>query len=392
VSFVRTVVDWVESSPIVDGVIFGPVEASVCAVAVARGFRGFGKGATKSETLVSAVGEALEQYAAAQVPRPSLIRSTSRELGSEAFDPRWLCLYTDAQYERPGFPYRRFDPDRPLHWIPGRWLDSNQSVWLPAFAVFLSNEFDDENLCQATSNGLAAGASGLDAAYRATAELYERDAFLMSWIALEAGTPTALYDLEACDMEVAARLRSSGAALEAYLLREQSPCVAACLGLGDGQQWPALTLGLGAGTDCRSAIRKSVLELGQTGPYFARIWKNREVELPASRRQIRTFEDHALYYCNPDRTPEFAEWLDNLRGGAGCTRMDTAGALSSSVRIAIADVTPTELQESPFRIVRALACGLQPIYYGDGFERAHTQRLKDLLNGRKPNLAPPPIC
>jgi len=66
--------------------------------------------------------------------------------------------------------------------------------------------------------------------------------------------------------------------------------------------------------------------------------------------------------------------------------------LSSSVRIAIADVTPNELEASPFRIVRALARGLQPIYYGDGFERAHTQHLKDLLNGRKPNLAPPPIC
>jgi ribosomal protein S12 methylthiotransferase accessory factor len=388
VSFVRTVVDWAESSPIIDGVVFGPAEASVCAVAVARGFRGFGKGATKDEALISAVGEALEQYAAAHVPRHDLVRSTFRELAGEAFDPMWLCLYTDAQYERPGFPYRQFDPEKPLHWVRGRWLESDQFVWLPAFAVFLSDEFEDESLCQATSNGLAAGAGEQDAAYRASAELYERDAFLTCWICLESGTPVAaISDLDTCDLKVAARLQSLGAALEVYILREQ-PCVSVCLGLGDGRQWPALTLGLGAGADSRSAIRKSVLELGQTGPYLARIWKNREVELPASHQQIHTFQDHALYYCDPNHAAEFAEWLNGLRGGA---RKETDDA-SSPVSIAYANITPPELEESPFRIVRALARGLQPIYYGNGFERRYTRRLMDLLNGRRPNVAPPPIC
>jgi YcaO cyclodehydratase, ATP-ad Mg2+-binding len=75
----------------------------------------------------------------------------------EAFDPRWLCLYNDEKYGRVDFPYRRFDPDHPLHWTRGQWLDTGEAVYLPAFAVWLANAFEEEALCQVTSNGLAAG-------------------------------------------------------------------------------------------------------------------------------------------------------------------------------------------------------------------------------------------
>jgi ribosomal protein S12 methylthiotransferase accessory factor len=163
-----------------DGHVEGP---PVCAVAVARGFRGYGKGVTQSDALASAVGEALEQYAASRVRGQQLRRASFREIEGQAFDPRWLCLYNDEKYRRVDFPYRRFDPDRPLHWTRGQWLDTGEAVYLPAFAVWLANAFEEEALCQVTSNGLAAGRTVPDAAGRAVLELYERDAFLNSWIA-----------------------------------------------------------------------------------------------------------------------------------------------------------------------------------------------------------------
>jgi hypothetical protein len=52
---------------------------------------------------------------------------------------------------------------------------------------------------------------------------------------------------------------------------------------------------------------------------------------------------------------------------------------SQYTRVATADLTPPELEESPFRVVRR-------------FERIFTERLRTLLNGREPNLAPHPIC
>ena len=181
------IADWASASSIIDGVLFAPPgteaeDVPVCAVAVARGFRGYGKGLKQSDALASAVGEAVERWAAARVDGEKLVRASfrklRRELRNEAFDPRWLCLYSEEQYHLPHFPYRPFDENQPLHWIAGRWLDTGEPVYLPAFATYLTDEFVPEALCQTTSNGLAAGSSVEDAEQRASFELYERDAFM----------------------------------------------------------------------------------------------------------------------------------------------------------------------------------------------------------------------
>jgi ribosomal protein S12 methylthiotransferase accessory factor len=400
VSGAAAITDWVASSPTVDGVLFGPSDGQVagppvCAVAVAHGFRGFGKGLTQSDALVSAVGEALEQYSASQVRQEQLIRATFREICGEAFDPRWLCLYSDEQYGRPGFPYRRFDPEKPMHWTPGRWLDHDEAVWLPAFATYLNGGFEKEALCQVTSNGLAAGTSVQDAARRAALELYERDAFLTSWIALRPGVPIAVDGLDPPIAEITEHLQSRGAKIEVYLVAQGTPAfVAVCVGLGDGHKWPAVTLGLGAGAEVHGAVNKAILEHGQTGPFLARIWRNREVAIPAAPEEIRTLQDHALYYCDSNHAPEFNRWRNHCRSAEMkiCGPERDIQPTLPEVRIAIAELTPAELADSPFRVVRAVARGLQPIYWGHGFERTFTPRLRALLKFREPNPAHPPIC
>src|SRR5579862_8286879 len=105
------IADWVASSSIIDGVLFGPSDGHVegppvCAVAVARGFRGYGKGVTQSDALASAVGEALEQYAASRVRVQQLRRASFREIEGLAFDSRWLCLYNDEKYRPVRHPTR----------------------------------------------------------------------------------------------------------------------------------------------------------------------------------------------------------------------------------------------------------------------------------------------
>ena len=347
-----------------DGVVFTPCDTEstdgpVCAVAQARGVRGYGKGRSQSEALISAVGEAVERWAAAQVDRHRLVYAPFSEL-RDAFDPRWLCLYSAEQYALAGFPFHPFDENRPRHWVEGYWMDSAEPVYLPAFATYLTSEFAGEALCQMTSNGLAAGSSPSDAAERASWELYERDAFLTSWIAL-AGAER----IEASERR------------EIYLIDTSGPLfAAACVGLGEG-----ITLGLGAGRICEDAIEKAILEHGQTAPYLIKRWKEKPVS------QILTLEDCALYYCDPAHREEFDQW----RLGAGRATPDV-NPLCAKPRIAIADLTPPELQASPFRVVRALGQGLQPIEYGAAFQRLPTPRLSALLKDRRPNPAPAPMC
>jgi len=188
----------------VDGVLFGTPEVGgeggpVCAMAQVRGVCGYGKGITQAAALVSALGEALEQYAARQVPRGALIRAPFCKVMAQAFDPRWLCLYARRQYQRPGFPFSPFDAGRPMLWTQGWWLDTQEAVLLPAAATYLSCALEREDaLCQTTSNGLAAGVSLQDAASRATLELYERGEFLRAWITCQ---PGELVDVDSLDPE-----------------------------------------------------------------------------------------------------------------------------------------------------------------------------------------------
>jgi ribosomal protein S12 methylthiotransferase accessory factor len=316
-------------------------------------------------------------------------------MAGQAFDPSWLCLYAERQYQRPDFPYRPFDPNRALHWTEGYWLDTHETVLMPAFATHLNGAFDEEALCQVTSNGLAAGDCLEDAARRPALELYEPDAFLASWSSLRPGVAVALDEIDPQIAEIVRHLEGRGAKLEVYLVAQGNPAfVAVCAGLGDGRDWPAVTLGLGGGGSMRNAVSKAILEHGQTGPFFARIWRNRELPIPASAEQIRTLQDHALYYCDPNHAQQFHRWRNSV-GNRNPIVWDINGENPASrlkVRIAIADLTPPDVAEGPFRVVRAIARGLQPIYYGCGFERTYTSRLQALLKGHEPNLAPPPIC
>jgi ribosomal protein S12 methylthiotransferase accessory factor len=367
---------WVAETPLIDGVLFGSSDGEVsgppvCAVAVAGGLRGYGKGETQSEALASAVGEVLELYAAGRVDAKRLIYASFAELGESAFDPRWLGLYSAEQYARARFPFAPFDPGAQMHWVEGRWIDSGARVYLPAFAVYLADQFAGEALCQVTSNGLAAGDTLSAAVEHAVLELYERDAFLRSWRGL---LPKRRVTGDCAG--IVAHLAECGAQTEVYLLAEMPVCVAAAVAVGDGVQWPAFTLGLGAARDSDRAVRKAILELGQTSPFLARVWRTGEVRVPAKVEDIQSLQDQALYYCDAKRCPEFELWRQTADG---LTTLDQA-----DVRLAVADITPVELQDGPYRVVRALARGLQRVECGYGFDR--------VVGARRRNDAPCPIC
>ena len=220
------IADWAIASSLVDGVLFSPNDGEntlpICSVALVRGVKGFGKGESQDAALVSALGEAVERYSAAQVSWKSLTWASFRELGENAFDPRWLCLYSEEQYRRPGFPYHPFNEDERRHWIPGHWTDTGEAAYLPAAAVYLTDALAKEEFCQTTSNGLAAGSSMEDAARRATLELRERDAFVVSWISCR-GADKVTSPLRGGAGSIAAQLEGHGARLETYLVAREDP-------------------------------------------------------------------------------------------------------------------------------------------------------------------------
>ena len=364
---------------------------------------GSGKGLSAVDALLGAVGEAVERYSAARFRVQDTCRSRLADLDGPALDPRSLCLYQEAQYDEPGFPFARFCPDQPHHWTKAHWLDSGEPVWVPALPTFFNfPAAPEEYFCQVSSNGLAAGGSSEDAALRAVFELVERDAFLLSWMARRPGRRLMPDDtLEPGVGEVIRQLAQRGAQTELYLLDVGLglPTVVA-IAFGDGQEWPGATVALAAHAVPGIALRKAILELGHVGPYIRRLMVGGERPIPANPEEVRTLEDHALYYVPPERARAFdflrfgstAISLADLAGPAAISREDCAAKLAAGgVRVAIADVTSPDVATGPFRVARALGTDMQPIDFGHHLRRLNNPRLKAMLTG-PPNPDPHPLA
>jgi thiazole/oxazole-forming peptide maturase SagD family component len=351
---------------------------------------GWGKGLTVSGAVLSAVGEAIERYAASLPDPERIIWERPDDLGAEFLDPRTFALYTDAQYDSDDFPYARYDPGVRHPWVRGRWLGSDAPVWIPAVFAFLSLTLETEHvICQGSSNGLAASFGSDDGARRAALELVERDALMSAWFL---GCPARRVELDdTLDPllgGVIDGIEGLGAVVEVYVL-PTSACgtTVLCLGLGDGERYPGVTIALGADLDARAALQQAVLELGQTGPHLRRMMQSSAVPVPPNAASVREMLDHAAYYFPLERAQAF----DRLRGnvapialrdvakqGPSSSLTACVSALDAAgVRVAVVDVTPPDVATGPFRVVRAVSPDLQPISHGYGLERQPVRRIRD---------------
>lgn len=355
--------------------------------------QGEGKGVSQEDAVLSAIGEGVERYAGCIWREEDLIGKRLSEIEGRAFDPRWLVLYAAEQYTRPGFAFREFGPDTPLYWIRGHWTDTHEEVLVPAQATYLNFTGDAFPLAQSTSNGLAAGESLSGATLRAVYELVERDAFMIYWLT---GRPARRIDEASCDdlCQMAIKsVRRLGASVEMYILDYGLgiPTVV-CIGMGDGVKWPGVTIGLGTHTDPDIACRKAILEHGHYGPYMRRLMKEGRHEKLDGPADVLGSLDHGLFYC---RAKTIAA-LSKLRGMGPQITVDALKAeyrdestldtciarlAAAGIRVAAVDLTPADLTSRGLTVVRAFGTYLQPIHFGNGYERRANPRLQALATG-----------
>lgn len=354
-----------------------------------RTIRGEGKGARRDEAIISAIGEGIERYAASSWDPAALFRMEFDKDPAALFDPRDLTLYGTKQYQTPGFPYTRFDPQQPLCWARGKWLDTGAAVGVPASAVYLDFPTSPrERLAQATSNGLATGRGVVDATLRALYELIERDAFMRAWMTNDAPLWRLSSQGIGQDAEAALNsLASESVQIELYLLGDHSRhATVLCIGWGDGKRWPGVTMGLGTHASLDVALRKAVFEHSHYGLYMQRLMREGRHRGVAAPRDVRSNLDHGLLYVDRSWQGPVREMtaratllpLDRVR--LQFTQPATLEACVSAlhaagIRAAAVDVTPADIAMTPYRVVRAVASGLQPIHFGYGMQRCGHERL-----------------
>ncbi len=365
---------------------------------------GAGKGLDEISAHIGAVGEALERYSAARYRKQQMLYSGIDGLTGEFIDPDDLVLYSKAQYRDPNFLFSAWNKKQKIHWAKGVWLGTDRPVWVPSLVTYFNFDCSRQELfSQASSNGLAAGQGFDDAAMRATYELIERDAMMLTWYAQLPGQRLSMASVtDTGILDVIENITGHGVSLELYLLDMGTgiPTVV-CLGFGDGIHNPATSVSLATHAEIQVALHKAILEQGHVLPYLRSLMTNQH-GWPRHVQQVQSLEDHAKYYFAKDKQQHFdfmrqpenqailaKDWqgadIKNIQDLRQC--LENAG-----LQVAVVDVTSPDMQLSPFTVVRAVGPHIQPIHFGEQFKRVDNPRLRKLLQGRPPNSQPHPIA
>ncbi|GAA3206292.1 hypothetical protein GCM10020256_01290 [Streptomyces thermocoprophilus] len=139
----------------------------------------------------AAVGEAIERYCGNYVDPARLICGSFASLtarGLNVVDPATLVLYSEAQYDTPGFPFPRFTADSECAWVKGWSHTQNTEVYVPAFLVYVAwhehperVRHDEPLFAYPNLAGIAAGPSMDYALLSGLEEVIERDASMVWW-------------------------------------------------------------------------------------------------------------------------------------------------------------------------------------------------------------------
>ncbi|MDB2387464.1 YcaO-like family protein, partial [Shewanella sp.] len=365
---------------------------------------GSGKGLDGVSAHISAIGEAIERYSAARYRLDDCHYASISQLSGKYLDPNDLVLYSKKQYHSPQFPFSRWNKKRKIHWSKGVYLGGQEPVWVPSLLSYFNFSCPyEEQFSQVSSNGLAAGQDNDDAAIRATYELIERDAMMLTWYGKQPCQRLTLDAVNHGKMRVMLdELSDMGMTLEAYLLDVgiHVPTVV-CLAFGDGLRTPAVSVALACHGDIQVAMKKALLEQGHVMPYLCHLMRS-GARIPQHVGEVQSLEDHAAYYFKLDKRSAFDFMRQPIEQAVNIDQWDhpivkdssdlNQRLLDAGVEVAIVDVTSPDVALSPFRVARAVGKHMQPIHFGEQYKRVDNPRLKRLLGGKSVNMDPHPIA
>jgi ribosomal protein S12 methylthiotransferase accessory factor len=345
--------------------------------------------------MVGAIAEAIERYSAYQIDPGRLVTASFAQLGERAINPTSLVLYSEGQYDSPGFPYQRFDPDAEIAWVAARSLPSSDETFVPASFVFLNYPCRSatEYLASQTSSGLAAGPDLASAILGGLSELVERDGFLIHWLNRLQAPRVELSQLDGMLRSIITHFRRFGIEVHAYnLTTDLEVPVMMGLAVDPTGRRPAAAVGLGCHLNPIEALRKALMEMCQV--YLGGNFRHRSGAAPEPLRafqNVREPEDHSALFSMRETLAELAFLLDGRRlqrledlpsraSGQVQTDLDTCLELVARAgsRVLYVELTAPDIAPSQLRVARVLATELQPIDFGFGRDRRGGRRLYEV--------------
>ncbi|MFD2370586.1 TOMM precursor leader peptide-binding protein [Brevibacillus sp. GCM10020057] len=344
-----------------------------------------------AESEMTAILEGLERYCG-MAPRGkrTVIRDTYRRLGQQALDPVTVGLHAKEQYDRPGYPFRPFHPDRPLNWVWGYSFLQKRPILVPELLAYYSLGHGDGFVFE-TSNGCALGGSLEEAIFYGILEVVERDSFLLTWYA-QLGLPR-LDPYSAGDRELNLMLERllAVAGYEVHLFNatmENGIPSVWTLAKNTRESGLNVICAGGAHPDPVRAVKSSLYEVAAMVLTLTDKWEaNRQeyVQMLHDPDKVRKMDDHSMLYALPeaeerlrflldDRRPlrKFAEEFRPQEWNADLTDdlQGLVGKLAAcNLDVIVVDQTTPEISRNGLHCVKVLIPGMLPMTFGHHLTR-----------------------
>lgn len=348
---------------------------------------------------VVGIAEALERYAILQpYGKRTVVRGAYRALKDQALDPESLCLHSDEQYERSGFPFLRYSPDLEMNWVWGYSFQKERPILVPEQCIYLRRLYDDiasdNRFVSESSNGAAVGGCLEEAILHGILEVVERDAFLISWYG-RLNVP-AIDPFTAEDKEIHLmldKIAEKGYDFHAFDITFDFgiPCLWAMVVNRNADERIKTLCVARAHLDGEEALKGVVLEL-------AAMIEPRQQEFQANRAralsmvdgpfEVTKLLDHSLLYMLPEVFDRFDflfqanEKPRSLKTGFSqppfeLSRRDLTVDLKNvlsrfldrGMDVVVVDITTPEQELADLRAVKVLIPGTLPMSFGHQFQR-----------------------
>ncbi|MDQ1002552.1 ribosomal protein S12 methylthiotransferase accessory factor [Neobacillus niacini] len=269
---------------------------------------------------LTAILEGLERYCGLE-PRgkKTVVHDSYNHLKNQALNPIEVGVHAKEQYERPGFPFTEFDPDRSIDWVWGYSFLQERPILVPELLAYYSLGCGSRGFVYETSNGCALGGSLEEAIFYGILEVVERDSFLMTWYAqlsLPRIEPNSIEDQELLLM--IERMRAV-AGYDLYLYNStMEHGIPSILAIAKNRKEKGMNLICAAGShlDPVRAVKTAVHELaGMMLSLDEKLEKNQEeyVRMLHDSSLVQQMDDHGMLYGLPQAEERLQFLLDENR-------------------------------------------------------------------------------
>jgi len=341
--------------------------------------------------LIRALGEALERYSLeTYIPYISTIGSIAKiEKLGEFLNPLDISPFLTKQLEQKKNHRFLIKKNSNFSWTKATLYNYNKEILLPAQLVSFNYSLinREPRILPINSTGTAFDTTFEGAFYRALCELIERDAFMISYLNKLPSPKINLKSLNSKNvnkiLDILERYK-----LEVYVLDLATdlkiPAFGAVIidktGLG-----PAVSIGLKAGWEIENCITGSIEEALMTRSWI----RDKFGYIKAAYKEsedIETIEQRAFLWFSTKMIGKLDFWLKNKKTINISKNKTIENKLEKTLKILLENnmniiyknITPMNIKNGGFFVIRAIIPQLQPLYLNEKYKFLGKERLYDV--------------